>query len=69
MKHRIITNGNEMYLAPKGARLPINNFEAGPKDNDGIRHVRGIYHVDYHTENCMRSQLAETVPEFPRNWL
>ena len=67
MKIRIITNGNQMYLAPKSARLPAGNFEIGPRDGNGVRHIHGIYWVDYIHEP--RKQAEETIPSLPASWL
>jgi hypothetical protein len=47
------------YL-PKGYRGPKGNFEAGPVDKEGIRHVSGIYHIE---RNCVID--LETVSPYP----
>ena len=66
MKTRIITNGSTMYLAPKGVRLPSGNFEIGPRDENGIRHVSGVYYVSYITGSPR--EIAE-IPRLPISWL
>jgi len=67
MRIRIITNGYDMYLVPKGKRLPAGNFEIGPKDSNGRRHTVGIFHVDHIHDDL---QIAEeTIPTLPTTWL
>jgi len=67
MRIKVITDGYNVYLAPKGKRLPAGNFEIGPKDKKGRRHVVGIYHVDWINED---PEIArETIPTFPVTWL
>lgn len=57
--------GRLRKIYPAGTRgLPRGNFEDGPRDNEGIMHVSGIYHIErrvfraFEAEEIIKSEIA-----------
>lgn len=60
--------GRVRGLLPKGYRkAPAGNFEAGPRDNEGIRHIQGTYHVERITVSAQDLELC--YGDFPLDWI
>ena len=74
MERQIVVDnlGRSKGFLPRYFRGPAGNFEAGPRDAEGIRHIQGIYHIErIRVLAPERGQLSaeELYGIFPTDWI